>query len=382
MLAVVIVAFSTAALVIILSVFNGIEDLLRSVNNTFDPEIKIEAAEGKSFVISDSLLQKIKGTPGVSVVTEVIEDYAYVRYRDATQIVTLKGVGDNFLDQHRIPTKNIAQGELRLKKGKTRYAIVGQGISNTLSLAVEDPMFALQVYYVKSGKGLNTDPSTMYQHLSIAPGGVFYNIPNIDENYILVPLDFTQELLNYGDKRTSLEIKVNDESIPDVKDALEKKLGSKFLILSQEEQHKDLYRLLKMEKLFTFLGFTVLLSIASINIFFSLMMLAIDKKKDIAVLSAMGTSPGLIKRIFIYEGILIASGGAVIGIILGGVICWIQQTFEMVSMGMENSLTSGYPVKMFWGDFALTVAVVFLLTVLISARPATIASRFSTVENL
>ncbi|HEY3404173.1 MAG TPA: FtsX-like permease family protein, partial [Ohtaekwangia sp.] len=376
LLAVVGVAFSTAALVIILSVFNGLEDLLRSLNNAFDPEIKIEAAEGKSFVVSDSLLQSIKKTPGVSIVTEVIEDYAYVRYRDATQVVTLKGVSDNFLEQNRIPKRNIVQGELRLKKGNIRYAIAGQGISNTLSLAVEDPMFALQIYYIKNVKSASVDPSSMYSHMSIVPGGVFSIIQNIDDNYILVPLDFSQELLNYGDKRTSLEIKVTDhDAISDVKNSLEKTLGKTFHVLNQEEQHKDLYRLLKMEKLFTFLTFTLLLGIASINIFFSLMMLAIDKKKDISILTAMGASPGLIKRIFLYEGILIAISGALFGVIIGGVICWIQQTSGLVSMGMENAVTPGYPIKMVWTDFALTMAVVSLLTILISARPATIASR-------
>jgi len=382
LLAVAGVAFSTAALVIILSVFNGLEDLLRSLNNSFDPEIKIEASAGKSFVMTDTLLQKIKGTPGVSIVTEVIEDYAYVRYRDATQVVTLKGVSDNFLEQNRIPKKNIVQGELRLKKGNTRYAIAGQGVSNILSLAVEDPMFTMQVYYVKNVKNISADPSSMYSHLSIVPGGVFSIIQNIDDNYILVPLDFTQELLNYGDKRTSLEIKVADEDPTRVKESLQKTLGKTFRVLSQEEQHQDLYRLLKMEKLFTFLTFTLLLSIASINIFFSLMMLAIDKKKDISVLAALGAPAGLVKRVFLYEGILIAFFGALIGVITGGALCWIQQTFGMVSMGMENAVTPGYPIKMIWSDFALTMGVVSLLTILISARPATIAARFSTVENL
>lgn len=384
LLAVVGVAFCTAALIIILSVFNGLGELLRSLNNTFDPEIKIEASLGKSFVVSDSLLQAVQKTPGVKIVTEVIEDYAYVRYRDATHIVTLKGVGDNFLDQNRIPKSNIVQGNLLFKKGNARFAVVGQGISNILSLAVEDPMFAIQVYYIKNLKSGVTDPSSMYTHLSIAPGGVFTSsLQTIDDNYILVPLDFSKELLNYGNKRTSLEIKVNDNTtVNEVADLLQARLGEKFQVLNQEKQHKDLYRLLKMEKLFTLMGFTLLLGIASINIFFSLMMLAIDKKKDISILSSLGASSTLIKNIFHYEGLLIALSGTIIGTLVGGAFCLIQQRYGLVSMGMENAVMPGYPVQIIWTDFAITIGAVFAITMLISARPASIAAQFGAPKNL
>ena len=208
------VAFSTAALIIVLSVFNGLEDLLRSLNNSFDAEIKIQASQGKSFELTPELLQKIKAVRGVDVVTEVIEDYAYVRYRDANQVVTIKGVSDNFINQNRIPEENIVEGRLRLKDGDTRYAIVGRGIQYTLSIAVNDPMFVLQVYYIKNVKSVGLDPSRLYSRMNIVPGGVFSIVQNFDENFIIVPLDFAQELLNYGNKRTSLEIKHPESTIP------------------------------------------------------------------------------------------------------------------------------------------------------------------------
>jgi lipoprotein-releasing system permease protein len=377
------VAFSTAALIIVLSVFNGLEDLLRSLNDSFDPEIKIEATTGKSFVSSDELIKKIKKIEGVKLVTEVIEDYAYVHYRDANQIVTLKGVSDNFIEQNRIPQENITQGKLRLKQGKINYAVVGQGISNTLTLAVEDPMFALQIYYIKDVKAGVTDPSRMYSKMNIVPGGVFSIIQYIDENYVLVPLDFARELFNYGNKRTSLEIKTEDGvSIDAVQSRLQDSLGKTFQVLTQEQQHKDLYRLLKIEKLFTFLSLTLLLCIGSINIFFSLMMLAIDKKKDISILAAMGASPRLIRNIFLAEGALIASSGAVIGLVLGGIFCWLQLNFGIISMGMESSITQGYPIKISWVDFAATLGIVSVITFLISSRPAVLASRFASPQQL
>jgi lipoprotein-releasing system permease protein len=278
-LSIVGVAFSTAALIIVLSVFNGLEDLLRTLNNSFDPEIKIQAARGKSFEVTPEFINKIRSVEGVDVVTEVIEDYAYVRYRDANQVVTIKGVSDNFIDQQRIPEENIVEGELRLKKGDTRYAIVGRGIQYTLSIAVNDPMFVLQVYYINNVKSVGLDPSKLYSKKNILPGGVFSIVQNFDENFIIVPLDFAQELLNYGNKRTSLEIKTKTGSdIFNVEQRLQKAIGDQYNVLNHEEQHQDLYRLLKMEKLFTFLALTLLLLIGSINIFFSLMMLALEKR--------------------------------------------------------------------------------------------------------
>lgn len=383
LLAVAGIALSTAALVIVLSVFNGLEDLLRSLNNSFDPAIKIEASAGKSFIVSDKLISSVKNTPGVAIVTEVIEDYAYVRYRDANQIVMLKGVSDNFIDQHRIPQDNLVLGKMRLKQGNINYAIVGQGVSSTLSLVIDDPTFAMQVYYIKNAKTSTTDPSSLYSQKSILPGGVFSILSTIDEQYVLVPLAFAQELLDYGDKRTSLEIKLADGAdTKAVQDNLQQLLGNTYSVLTQEEQHKDLYRLLKMEKLFTFLTFTLLLGIASINVFFSLMMLALDKKKDISILSAMGAPRQLIRNIFLSEGAMIAFAGGLLGLILGGIICWLQQIFGFVSMGMESSVTPGYPIKMVWTDFALTASTIIAITILVSFKPAVSASAFASVEHL
>jgi len=376
------VAFTTAALIIVLSVFNGIDDLLRSLNNSFDPEIKIEAALGKSFHRSDSLINAIQKTPGVVVVTEVIEDYAYVRYRDANQVITLKGVSDNYIDQNRIPADNLVEGKLALKEGKIPYAIVGQGVSSTLSVDVNGRMHALQIYYIKNVKGVSSDPSKMYAQRSILPGGVFAIIPALDDNYVIVPLDFAEDLIQYGDKRTSLEIKTDGSDISVIKNRLQEKLGDKFKILDQEEQHPDLYKLLKMEKLFVFLAFTLLLGVGSINVFFSLMMLALDKKKDLSVLSAMGAPQALIHRIFLIEGALIAVSGACLGLVVGCLLSWAQQTYGFVSMGMETAVSSGYPVKVKGWDVMLTLAVTCVITILISLRPAFIAARSASVQNL
>jgi len=376
------VAFSTAALIIVLSVFNGLDELLHTLNNSFDPEIKIEAAKGKSFEVSQEFLDKIKQTEGVEIVTEVIEDYAYVRYRDANQVVTLKGVSDNFIDQHRMDDK-IADGKLQLTKGDTQFAIVGRGVQYALSIAVGNRDHALQVYYINNIKSGTLDPSRLYSRRSILPGGAFSIIQGFDENYVIVPLAFSQELMNYGNRRTSLEIKTKaDAEVSSVQDRLKQQLGEGFVVLNGEEQHQDLYRLMKTEKLFFFLAFSVLLAISAINIFFSLMMLALDKKKDISVLAAMGANNALIKKIFLTEGALIAFGGTLLGLTLGGIFCWIQLKFGVISMGMETSVTEGYPIKVIPTDFLYTMLVVAFITIATSYRPAVLAARSAAVKNL
>ncbi|MEP2670765.1 MAG: FtsX-like permease family protein [Cyclobacteriaceae bacterium] len=376
------VAFSTAALIIVLSVFNGLEGLLRSLYVSFDPELKIEAAEGKSFEINDELLSQINAIEGVDVVTEVIEDYAYIRYRDADVVATIKGVSDSFIDQHRLDDR-IVQGELKLKQDGVDFAILGRGIQYALSVAVEDEMHALQVFYIKDLKRNSLDPSQMYSRKSIRPGGVFSIEKNYDENYIFLPLDFVVDLLDYENKRTALEIKTDaGVNLNNLKQEVSAIIGDSFVVLTNEEQQKDLYRLLKIEKLFTFLALSLLITVGSINIFFSLMMLAIDKKKDISILSAIGADQKLIRRVFFSEGAIISFIGAGSGLLIGGLICWAQDQFGLVGMGMENAVVANYPVKMIWTDFALTSLVIITITFLVSFYPAILASRSYSTQNL
>lgn len=377
------IAFSTAALIIVLSVFNGLEDLLRSLNDSFDPEIKIEAREGKSFISSDELVKKIESVDGVEVVTEVIQDYAYLRYRDANQVVIVKGVSDNFLDQERIPEENVVEGELKLKEGPINYAIIGRGIQYSLSIATNDPLYPLQVYYIKNVNSVGLDPSRLYARQNIVPGGVFSIVQNFDENYVIVPLRFTQELFDYSNKRTSFEVKTKPRAdVFRVEKAIQKLIGEEFNVLNHEEQHQDLYKLLKMEKLFTFLALTLLLIIGSINIFFSLMMLALDKKKDIAILKAMGAHDNQVRNIFLAEGLLIAFSGAFLGLALGIIFYWLQQKYGLISMGMETSITQGYPIKVKGLDFLVTMLVITIITFLISIKPAKMASRIAATPHL
>lgn len=376
------VAIATAALILVLSVFNGLEQLLRSLNTAFDPELKIEAVKGKSFELTPALRKKVESIKGVQFITEVIEDYAYIRYRDADMVVTIKGVSDNFLDHHRLDN-HISDGRLRLREKGINYAIVGSGVQFLLSIGIESNIYPLQVYYIKNLKSGSLDISKLYARRDIQPGSVFKIEKNIDESYVLLPLDFVQDLMDYGDKRTSLEIKTADgANTIEVQRQLRDLLGDSFSVLTNEEQHKDLYKLLKMEKLFLFIALVLLVLIASVNIFFSLMMLAIDKKKDMAILSAVGAEGFLIKRIFLTEGALVAFWGAAAGLMLGGGICWLQDTFGLVGMGMDNAIVNAYPVKLKGTDFGITALVIVAITFAISFYPARLAAKSFSTDQL
>lgn len=377
-----IVAVCCAALIIVLSFFNGLGDLLRSLNNAFDPEIKIEVIKGKSFEYSDELKNAVNAVEGVELVTEVIEDYAYVKYQGAEMVVTMKGVSEDFMTDNRLEN-SIVHGEYKLMENNTPYAIVGEGVQFYLHIQPGNEMNALQIHYIKDVKPGRLNPAELYSKRSILPSSVFSIEKSIDENYILVPLEFARDLLDYGMKRTALEIKTSKEHSPyDVQEKLREALGEGFTVLNAEEQHADLFKLLKMEKLFTFLSLVLILGVGSINIFFVLSMLALEKKKDISILFSMGASASLIRNIFIKEGMLIAGFGAVAGLLTGALVCWLQGTVGLISMGMATAVQNYYPVRMAWPDFIYIALSIITLTLLISFRPATLATRYHSIEEL
>jgi lipoprotein-releasing system permease protein len=277
----------------------------------------------------------------------------------------------------------ITEGEFTLHKDSTNYAIIGRGVQYKLSIPVDNGIFPLQLWYPKTKNSLSLDPATLFNRENIMAGAVFAIEKQYDDNYIFVPLAFTQNLLNYGNKRTSLEVKTKEEfRMKEVQNNLKKALGPDFKIQNSDEQHASLLRAVKIEKLFMHITISFILAIASLNIFFSLSMLAIEKTKDVAILFSMGASQNFIKKIFLGEGMIIAFSGAISGLIIGMGICLAQQKFGLVSMGMETSIVEAYPVKMQAGDFVSTGITIFLITMLISYRPAVKASKIDIKESL
>ncbi|TDI72303.1 MAG: ABC transporter permease [Bacteroidetes bacterium] len=274
-------------------------------------------------------------------------------------------------------------GEPALKKGDINYAIVGLGVSYNLSVSPKDEFTSLQIYYPKNIRATSTNPSGLYTQKSILPGGIFAIEKQYDEQYVFVPLDFAADLFQYDQRRTSLEIKISPHhDILDVQANLANALGDTYLITNKDQQHPSLFKAIKIEKLFSLVTFFFILALASLSIFFTLNMLVIEKQKDISVLLALGASGRLIKTIFWFEGAIISLSGAVIGLLLGFVICSIQIKFGIISMGMQTSVVNAYPVKMQLLDFLYTAICVIIITFMASYRPASIASKTEVISHL
>lgn len=377
------VAVGTMALVIVMSVFNGLEDLIRGLFASFDAELKIEAAQGKSFLTNEEWLQSIRDLDGVAILTEVIEDNALLDYNGNQMIGRIKGVSENFLEQGRF-SKGYFWGDTTLGTEIRPAAILGRGVGFFLSVNLDNINVPLKVFYPKAPRSAATiDPTQLYSSAILEPVAYFSVERQFDDQYIIVPLSFTRDLLNYGDKRTSLEIKVSEGfSIGQVQSQLKALLGPDFLAKNTDEQHAGILRTVQLEKFFVFLTLTFILAIASFNIFFSLSMLAIEKKKDIAVLKAMGASVQLIRKIFLKQGALIAFSGAIIGLVLGYAVCWIQQTFGLVLLGISSAVVDSYPVEIVLSDFVWISSAVITITLVASWRPAFIASQVDTTLEL
>jgi lipoprotein-releasing system permease protein len=365
------VAIGTLALIIVLSVFNGLEDMVRAAYSRFDPHLKVVARKGKSFAVTPEMLAKIKGTAGVSQYTEVIEDNALLRYDERQMVVKIKGASPNYYVHNRLDSAMI-DGRFELVRKSEGYGVVGEGVQRQLAVNISNRFQELQFLYPKNKKKISLDPTEAFNVGRIKPGGVFRLERQYDDQYVFVPLAFAQELMGYEGRRTSLEVEAQDpDDIPKVQRALKRLLGPEFRVLNSDEQHVALLRAVKVEKAFVFVTFTFILLIASLNIFFSLSMLVIDKKKDVAILQSMGAEPRTIRNIFLIEGTIVAFAGAFTGLVIGVGVCWAQKQFGLVSMGrLASGLDQPYPVKMLWENLALTVIAIIVITITVSIRPA------------
>lgn len=381
-LSILVVAFITMALVIGMSVFNGMENLIRSLYNSFDPEIKIAPREGKTFVMTDKLHKLIQNTEGVFIITEVIEDNAVLSYKNETDVIKIKGVSESFDQQHRMDSF-LVTGSMSMHKQGRDFAIIGRGIQYKLSVPINSQFAAVQIFYPDRDRIKMPNAMDAFRIKSIHAGGVFAIEKQYDDNYVFVPLTFAQELMNYDKERTSLEIKVAEGyNIDAVRDLLKEKLGDTFLILNSDEQHKGLLKAIKVEKFVVNVMLSFILAISSVGIFFCLTMLTLNKRKDIAVLKAMGATKTFIRNLFMTEGMLIALSGAVIGMGLGVTICFLQQNYGFVTIGTETSVIEEYPVELRLSDLIWISCTVICISFLASIRPSIIASKLDLKKHL
>ena len=369
------VMVGTSSLIIVLSVFNGLEDLLKSLYINFNPEIKIVSNNSKYFIQNNAQINNINNIEGVDFVSKVIEDRAIASYNGIEIPVYIKGADSSFSFQNRL-NKNIVEGDFILKKNNSSYAVVGRGVKYKISLNLNDNFNNLILYSVSPDfsfipSGIQKKP---FNQMSIIPSGVFAIEQQIDNNFIISSLAFVEKLFEKKNKITALELKINEkQDVYKIKSDIKNIVGDDYNVLTIEEQHSDLYKILKTEKLIVFIIFSFILIISSFNIFFLLSMHAIDKKRDLSILLSLGFTEKSIKKIFYYESMIISILGIIIGGALGVLLCVLQNEYGLVSLGMETAIIKYYPVKVKLSDILIIVSIVFFISIIASIKPSLIA---------
>lgn len=359
------VALATLALICTLSVFNGFQDLVASFFTAFDPELKVTAVRGKVFDGQDPRVLALKQMPEVEVYSESLEDNAMVQYQGRQAMAVIKGVEDNFDRLTPIDSILFGRGDLMLHDEVADYAIPGIQLLSSLGSGIRflDP---LEVYAPKRGAKVNVaNPSTAFVSGNLFSSGLVFavNQEKYDASYILTSLAFARRLFQYDTEVSAVNLRLSpDADIDAVKKEVQERLGADFRVQDRYEQQADTYRIMRVEKLISYLFLTFILVIACFNVIGSLSMLIIDKCEDVVTLRNLGASDSQIVRIFLFEGRMISFFGAFVGVALGLFLCWLQQAFGLIRLGNSGSfVVDAYPVSV----EAMDVLVVFVTVLLV-----------------
>ncbi len=358
----------SAALIIILSVFNGFEQVVLKMFNTITPQIVIAPAKGKTFDPNLTYFKELKRNKYLYSYTEVLSENALLRYNDKQSVALIKGVSTDYLKNKSLDSI-IIEGKFVLSNASGSSAVIGSAIQTYLMVNTTDPFNPLQIFSPKKGARINSvNPADDFTILSIPVAGVFEVQQDFD-NVTIVPIKFARELLSEPEKISSIEINLKPGADAEsFKEAIEESLGNSFEVKDRIQQNKVLYNILGSEKWAVYIILTFILIIAIFNIIGSLTMLVIDKLKDIAVLSSLGAGKKLIKQIFLFEGMMITMTGCIFGLIIGFIFCLLQQKFGMFKMSEENLvITNAYPVAFKWKDFLLVFLTVSIFSFVASA---------------
>lgn len=363
----------SAALIIILSVFNGFESIVLSMYNTFSPELRIEAAEGKAFDPADTRLSKLKNDGRIINYTEVLQEKALIRYGKSQSIALVKGVSDDYTKGKVNIDSAISSGSFTLRNQGEDFAVIGSAIQNYLSVNLNDEFRNLDIYSPRKGAANSLNPADEFNVMSIHPAGVF-SVQQEFDDMMIVPIGFARQLLGEESKVSLIEINTKDGiSVEDFQNEVSASLGKNFIVKNRSQQNQLLYKILNSEKWAIFLILTFVLVIAIFNIIGSLTMLVIDKTKDIAILSSLGANNSLIRGIFFIEGMMISMVGCLLGMTAGLIFSLLQQHFGFIRMSGASFLIESYPIVLKGSDFILVLGTVLTVSLIASA----ISSRLS-----
>lgn len=358
------VAVATMALVVTLSVFNGFHDLVASLLTSFDPQIEIVPTKGKTAPADDPILTKIRNLPQVDVATESVEDQAMAIYKGRQAMIKVKGVEDNFSELSHINDILYGDGEFSLHAANLQFGVVGIRLADNLGMTA-DWDGQLKIYAPKREGQLDLmNPTEGFVEDPVISPGVVFSVKQAryDRDYVLTSIAFARNLFGQQGMLSQLEIRLKPGSDLDaVKAEMQKIAGSKYRVLDRMEQQADTFKIMKIEKFIAYIFLTFILAVACFNIIGSLSMLIIDKKNDVVTLRNMGASDKQIVRIFLFEGRMISAIGAILGILVGLLLCWLQQVYGLVSLGRSSGsfIVDAYPVSVHPEDI-----IIIFITVL------------------
>jgi lipoprotein-releasing system permease protein len=370
----------SAALIIILSVFNGFEEVVLKMFNTISPQVVISPRQGKTFDPGIKYFKTLKSNPDVYSYTQVLSENALLRYNEKQSVGLIKGVSTEYLKNKSLDSITI-EGKFVLSNSAGSNAVIGSAIQAYLMVNITDPFNQLQVFSPKKGSKPNSlNPADDFNVLSIPVSGVFEVQQDFD-NVAIVPLLFARSLLDEPEKISSIEINLQPGvDAGKFKDDIEQRIGNRYEVKDRIQQNRVLYNILGTEKWAVYIILTFILIIAIFNIIGSLTMLVIDKLKDIAVLSSLGAGRKLIKRIFLFEGMMITMTGCILGLIVGFLFCLVQQKFGVFKMSEENLvIANAYPVAFKGMDFILVFLTVSVFSFVASALSSNLSVKKITI---
>ena len=372
-------AVGTAALIIILSVYNGFDSLIRSMMSNVEPDLLITPATGKTLVPDDSTFDWIYDQPSVKNMCCVLEEQVFISYDGKQSLARAKGV--DWVYEEESPLKDhMRDGEFKLHRGDVPLAAVGAGLAYELGIS---PRFLspVEIYFpTRTGRISLANPAASIESVRVYPSGLFSVNNDVDAELLIVPIEKMQELLEYEDEVSAVEIRLTEDSPKDELKRLQKEIGARlgpgFRVKDRFQQNESLYKMMKYEKAAIFMILIFVIIIIAFNIFGSLTMLIIEKKEDIRTLRSMGAPDSLIRKIFVLEGWFISLAGLAGGLVIGVGFAALQQAFGIIKMP-GHFVVQAYPIILSWSDILLTAVGVAVIGYLIALLPVALHSRKS-----
>lgn len=360
------ITIGTAALILILSVFNGFESLISGYFNAFNPEIKMLPVKGKTFTYTKEMQQKLDSINGIVAYSKVLEEVVMFRYDELQDFGIIKGVDDQFNVVNQIDS-TLRRGNYKVNADvSVKYAIVGSGLAGKLNINTENSFTPVQVYIPKRKSGGPLD--NFFLQTNVYPSGVFAVQNETDFKYVVTSLDVVQYLLQQKDQFSALEIKTKGR-IKEVKSTLQEAFGPSFVFKNRFEQDEVFMKIMNMEKWISYLIVSLTLFLVAFNMIGTLWMIVLDKKKDIAILKAMGATKLLIRKIFVFEGMLIALLGLIFGSVIALIFYFLQKQYGLVGIP-DGFVINAYPIRIEALDFIIVGLTVLLIGFIISLAPA------------